>query len=258
MNQYIFEYASRLADFARQLIPQGLTTYWLWNEPNLIPPGGSIPASGQNCPAGQDAHFDADALSPENFGALAWFVATTLQDVAQSLHMPITIYLGSLAIAGNDPQDVQTAQYLTQIYQFLRQAHPAPSPWPWQAVSITLLGFQTFENVAVLRANLQAVLTTNADPAELIVAEWGTSNSLLHVNGDSKQPYDEAKLVQARCTFYAISQPFVRMYFFAHPIMPDLLHPDRDYGTIFFGQPSTYFTIDYSNPLYWRGLLQSL
>lgn len=61
-NDYINDFTLRAEDFASNLASHHLTTYWVWNEPNLQ---GQI-GTGQNCRPSDPS------LSPQVFGALLY------------------------------------------------------------------------------------------------------------------------------------------------------------------------------------------
>jgi len=86
LNDYIDDYRFRAQDFVTALAPKGLTTYWVWNEPNL---DGNI-AQGVNCPPGNG--YQAASLSPQNFGALLVKGAQAIQAGANASGTPVTIY----------------------------------------------------------------------------------------------------------------------------------------------------------------------
>jgi hypothetical protein len=200
LNAYINDFTLRAEDFASNLASHHLTTYWVWNEPNLQ---GQI-GTGQNCPPSDPS------LSPQVFGALLYQGCTRLKAGGA-----ITTYAGSLSVLpGSDPTGQNAANYLAAMYQFLNQ-NGVSGPYPWDAISLNMEGLFDTTFTQPVHDNIQATMQTYGDYSPIIVGEWGVRNS-------------ELDPTRAQTTYDAIKAYFQTMYFFQHPAR--VQHNGNDYG----------------------------
>ena len=220
LNDYIDDWSFRAADFAGQLASHGLTTYWVWNEPNL---DGSI-GTGANCPAG-DPH--ASALSPQNFAAMLYQGCTRIKSTVSQA----TTYAGSLSVLpGTDPNGPYVAGYLDAMYQYLN-LNLVYGPYPWDALSLNM---ETYPDSGFIASVITAIQgkqrqygdtndgTSSGTPKPLLIGEWGIQNypPPNHVAFDANQ---------AHATYDALRMAFpMAMYFFQHPA--EVQQDAQDYG----------------------------
>jgi hypothetical protein len=245
LNDYIDDYRFRVQDFVTTLAPAGLTTYWVWNEPNL----DGIIASGVNCPPGQTTNpqtgkpYRNDSLSPANFGALLVKGCQAVRAGGNATQTPVTVYAAGLSISPTISASAAAA-YLDAMYNYIQDK---VTSYPWDGLSVNIEGVQTSSTVRDIVNAITAVQAAHNDTGSLVVGEWGIGNTIL-VSQSQQDAF--------RCTYYAISQGFTtRMYFFQHP----LSKPDQsglNYGAIDWNQtPALFYKL---GPLTAYGLLTSL
>lgn len=89
LNAYIDDFTLRAEDFARNLAGHNLTTFWVWNEPNVHQVN-----TGDNCPP-PAGNTD---LSPQVFGAMLVQGCTRIKAGAQQAGYTAVTYAGSLSV----------------------------------------------------------------------------------------------------------------------------------------------------------------
>jgi hypothetical protein len=237
LNPYIDDATRRAEQFAQQLAPSGLKTYWVWNEPNL-----KLPIKpGDNCPPGKG--FPPTTLAPQNFAALVWQGCNRLKAGGAE-----KVYAGGLSVlkdARTDPKGPYLAGYLEQVYTFLNRQ--GITTYPWDALSLNIEGLFDRDWTTSLLKAAQAVQQRYRDESPIVIGEWGVEN------GDKRLKADTA-----RQTFEAIDSVFPTMYFFQHG---QYFEGKKSWGATLWGAPHQTIVPRPDNekkPLKWRPLLQSL
>lgn len=198
LNTYIDHYARRAAEVASPLAPHGLTTYWVWNEPNM---NGRL-AQGENCPPGaQGVH--PTSLSPANFAALLYQSCTRLRASGAT-----QIYAGALSMLyPSSPQNSSVFDlYMDAVYRYLNQ-QGIRAPYPWDALSLDMEGLwpRSSGYAGQVFQALRSVQRSYGDESPIIVSEWGT-----------KWRYADQQQPNAQETYDDLRSTFAAMYFFEH------------------------------------------
>lgn len=234
LNAYINDWSFRAENFAAQLASHGLTTYWVWNEPNL----DALINPGDNCPPSSP---HPEALSPQVYAAMIYQGCTRIKAGAQQAGKTAITYAGSLSILpGTDPNGPYGAQYLDRMYQTLNGAG-VHSPYPWDALSINMTGIPDSSFISSVKSAIQGVQQKYGDSSPIVIGEWGCRNS----------EYDATRL---RAAYDALRQTFpTGMYFFQHPAI--IQHNTSDYGVRDWNTAGGQYTL--GNTLLLYGVLQN-
>ena len=200
-NRYILDFARRAQQVAEALAPHGVTSYQIWNEPNLrglLPIGANVPPL-----APQPA-----ALAPAVFGALCYETAGYLR-----IGGATDIRLGSLSCVGNgvtgpDAHNPYLAAYLFEALAFLRGTGVPSLPFSHLCLN-SELWWTSAQATAIQQALHQAVLAAGYTPLPLCIAEWGDTNAA----------YDAT---QVPATIAALETIGAELYFFQHPYQAGL------------------------------------
>ncbi|GAC1433629.1 MAG: hypothetical protein NVSMB65_07530 [Chloroflexota bacterium] len=233
LNAYINDFSFRAENFAANLAPHGLNTYWVWNEPNI---NGRI-SSGSNCPPGSTAV--PTALAPANFAAMLYQGCTRIKAGGG----PGTkVYAGALSMLypGKPLNNGHFDLYMDAVYAYLT-GHGVRAPFPWDALSLNMEGLWPASShyAAQVKQALQAVQRKYHDTSPIIVSEWGV-----------KARYATQVSPNATDTYNDLRTSFATMYFFEHGTDPD------GYGATTWGAPNQQITPTGQTP--WYSVLQSL
>ena len=233
LNDYINDFSFRAENFAAHLTAHGLSTYWVWNEPNT---NGRI-ASGTNCPPGSSAQ--PKSLAPANFAALLYQGCTRIKAGGGA---GTIVYAGALSMLypGNPVSNPHFDLYMEAVYAYLA-SHGVHAPFPWDALSINMEGLWPASSGyagRVLRA-LEAVQNKYNDTTPVIVSEWG-----------AKSQYATQQSPSAAETYADLRSTFEAMYFFEHGTDPE------GYGASTWGAPAQQITPTGQTP--WYPVLQNL
>ncbi len=193
-NPNIAHYAAKAQGFAAALAPSGLTTFWVWNEPNIR----GIINPGENSPQ------QTSALAPEVFGAMLYKTARALKSGGVT-----TVYTGSLSmLSGTDPTGPFGAQYLDKMYVYLN-GYGVTAPYPWDAWSLNVEGYPDDNFLKVVKIVLAQKQVQYSDGAPFIIGEWGVSDA-------------NYNFPSAQATYQALRANFSTMYFYIHPLDPGM------------------------------------
>jgi hypothetical protein len=223
-NKYIDTYVYHLGQFAASLIAVGVTTFWVWNEPqaatNLAPTGLlTFPGSPEE---GGYGLFFQKIMSPQTFGSLSFLGATKLRQLQAA-----TVYLGSLHLLPGVTGPAHGPQYIDQMYSYLTDptihTQPVtPGEFPWTGSSFNMQGDVRSSSVLTWLDNqmltpLNAVFTKHSQSNQIVVlGEWGLKPKEI--------PFQETGVPdKLEHTFDNLEARFPILYFFSHD-------PVEEYG----------------------------
>lgn len=242
LNNYINDFSFRAEDFANKLAGHHLTTFWVWNEPNL-----RQVTTGSGCGSLPPAD---GSLSPQVYAAMLYQGCTRIKAGAQAAGQTATVYAGSLSVIVGltDPNGPLCAGYLDAMYQYLN-LHGVAGPYPWDALSLNMENYPDSgfisQVVAAIRAKqlqyrdtLDGSSSTPTKP--IIIGEWGARNDQLDPN-------------RARTTYDALRSSFPTMYFFQHPDFQQ--HDANNFGARDWNTPGGQYVT--ANKLRWWDVLAS-
>lgn len=199
LNEYINDFSFRAENFAQNLAPHSLLTYWVYNEPNITPL-----STGQDCPPPTGYN---GSLSPQVWAAMLFQGCTRIKAGAHAAGYTATTYAGSLSIVPGVTDPSSVASYLKQMYTYLNQSGVGPGrsqPYPWDALSLNMENYPTSSYISSLLSAIRETQSQYGDGTPVIIGEWGVRNRELDLNRFTES-YD------------ALKQNFPTMYFFQHP-----------------------------------------
>ncbi len=235
LNPYIAHFAGRAEDLAFRLAPHGLTTYWVWNEPNI---NGRI-AQGTNCPPGSTAR--PGSLSPANFAALLYQGCQHIKAGAARANTKVTVYAGALSVLHPSPTQGNPMfdLYLDAVYSYLHD-NGVRAPFPWDGVSLNMEGLWSEDYAGSVARAIRNVRGKYGDESPIVVSEWGHKAQYANQAGPNT----------AQATYDNLRTTFDALYFFEHG------WDGEGYGATKWGVANNQFVP--TGQTEWYPLLQSL
>jgi hypothetical protein len=216
-NAYIEEFSNRAVTLVNQLYDIGISTYWIWNEPNVK----GLLNTGDNPVANDPPRIQA--LSPENFAALVYTTSSKMKNAK-----PVTIYAGSLSMLDGLTPAGQAGDFYSRVYTYLvNHQVNVYAQIPWNAISLNMELNVSSSYMDNVKDSLDPIQAQYVQSKDYVLSEWGIQDNSLGNN----PPFDPPQYI--RDLYDNFKQRFSLMYFMCHHHPGDETYgaTEIDYGT---------------------------